>query len=265
MAVIDSEVRFIWRILLDILLLPITLIQVLMGRKEASALVKPLSDAGAFFLQPKCTVALIVVNVGVFLITLLLGPEKVAPFVHFPTNILDAGKLYTIITAGFLHQNLTHLGLNMLALFIFGRIVERKLGILKMAMVYFGALVISMVFHSGIYLLMGENVGGVGASGAIMGLVSTAMLIDPLYVTFELIIPLPVMVVGWLTIILDLVGVLNPVPGVGHLAHLGGFFSIALIMYLLPSSNRAQLKMGLVVNMISLAIGLTLYFGLRFI
>lgn len=74
-----------------------------------------------------------------------------------------------------------------------------------------------------------------------MGLISTAILLDPFYFTYELIIPLPIMIVGWLAIFADILGILNPVEsGIGHLAHIGGFISIALLMYFLVKKKRIK-------------------------
>ena len=142
-------------------------------------------------------------------------------------------NFFPLITAGFLHANLLHISGNMLALFIFGRVVERKLGSGKTLLVYFGALILSGVFTSIIhFLILGDNTPGLGASGAIMGLISTAILLEPWYLTYELLFPLPIMVVGWLAIFADISGILNPVEdGIGHFAHLGGFISISLLMW----------------------------------
>ncbi|MBW2984900.1 hypothetical protein KY361_07295, partial [Candidatus Woesearchaeota archaeon] len=81
------------------------------------------------------------------------------------------------------------------------------------------------------------------------------------YFTYELLIPLPVMVVGWLAIYADIIGILNPVEdGIGHLAHIGGFISIALIMFLLGIEERSKLKKGLIINIASLVIAVLIFY-----
>ena len=167
-----------------------------------------------------------------------------------------------MVTAGFLHADPIHLLVNMLGIFIFGRVVERKLGPIKTGLIYFGALIISSLFSSLINLfILKNNVPGIGASGALMGLVAAAILLDPFYITYELIIPLPVMVVGWIAIYADLTGIINRVQdNIGHFAHLGGFISIALLMFLLGVDDRRKLAKGLLINLVSLGIGLIIYF-----
>jgi membrane associated rhomboid family serine protease len=92
--------------------------------------------------------------------------------------------------------------------------------------------------------------------------VAAAILIDPFYFT-HLIggIPLPVMVVGWLFMLSDITAVLNPVPGdnVGHLAHLGGYIAITVIVFLLGRKDRKNMMKGLVINLLLLALAVTLY------
>jgi hypothetical protein len=150
----------------------------------------------------------------------------------------------------------------MIGIFIFGRVVERKIGMSKTALVYFGALIISSVGDSAINLLMtNSNMPALGASGALMGLVATAILIDPLYITYELIIPLPIMISGWLAIYGDFSGILNPNgDAVSYFAHIFGYLSITLIMFLLSNENRSELKKGLIINLVSLGIAGIIYF-----
>ena len=112
-------------------------------------------------------------------------------------------------------------------------------------------------------VVLNNNIGGIGASEALMGLVATAILLSPFYITYMSIIPLPVMVVGWLFIWADVTGIINPTAdGIGHFAHLGGFISIAVIMFLLNSEAKSKLKRGFLINIISLIIGVLLYFFL---
>jgi membrane associated rhomboid family serine protease len=252
---IRSESKLFWKLLFHLISTPVTLLQVMSGKKQAGELFKPFYELLAFLFEPKFTILMILANCGLYVWCLYQSPAALSELINYPSNLFGP-KAYTLITSGFVHASFIHLMGNMLALFIFGRIVERKLGFFKAALVYFGALFISNVFSSLIHLfILGNNIGGIGASGAIMGLAATAMLIDPLYLTFELLIPLPVMVVAWLTIYADITGVLNPVEdGIGHFAHLGGFISIALLMFLLDSHDRQDLKRGLMINMISVLI-----------
>jgi membrane associated rhomboid family serine protease len=256
---IESESKFIWKFVLHVLLTPFTLILVLFKKKEFKDVFRPISELFNFITEAKITLTLIITNIVMFIVSIFFSEKTFDALISYPSNLFSS-KVYTLITSGFLHINLAHLLGNMLALFIFGRIVERKLGPTKMTIIYFGALLISGIFTSAIDLIRGQNIGGLGASGAIMGLVSAAILIDPFYFTYELILPLPVMVVGWLTIYMDISGILNPVnDGIGHFAHMGGFISIAILLFFMEYEERTKLKKGLIINGLSLLIAGLIY------
>ena len=180
--------------------------------------------------------------------------------INYPADLFSS-RIYSLITSGFLHANPSLLFGNMLGIFIFGRVVERKIGFWKTLLVYVGALLISGIFSSLIDLIFtGSTIGGLGASGALMGLVATAILLDPFYVSYEAIIPLPIMVLGWITIYADIVGVLNPTnDGIGHFTHISGFISVAILMYFVGGENKSSMKKGLIINIISAIVGVLLY------
>ena len=62
--------------------------------------------------------------------------------ISYPSDLLTF-RFHTLITSGFLHADIFHLLGNMLGIFIFGRVMERKLGFFKTFLIYFGALIIS--------------------------------------------------------------------------------------------------------------------------
>jgi membrane associated rhomboid family serine protease len=169
-----------------------------------------------------------------------------------PVNLLQ-GKLWCLLTSGFIHRNWSHLLLNMAGVFIFGRIVERQFGFLKTLFVYLGALAISMLFATVVYAaVLHKSVAIIGASGAVMGLMATAMLTEPFCITYEMILPIPGMVKGWMFLYADLKGFLGgETDGISHLAHLFGFLSIAVLVYFLSQEDKKTLSMGLMVNLIS--------------
>jgi len=252
---IQSELKFVWTLIYHILLSPITLILVLLKKKRMSDLTKPFRLVRNFFFAARFTSNIILINLFLFPIWFFLPDQWFNFFVSHPSDLITF-HWHTLITSGFMHSDVFHLAGNMLAIFIFGRIVERKVGTRQTALIYFLALILSGIFSSLIHLLIiGDNVGGVGASGALMGLVSAAILFDPLYITHLLLFPLPVMLVGWLTIYSDITGILNPIEdGIGHFAHLGGFLSISIITFLLNTKMRKRLKKGFIVNIVSLIV-----------
>ncbi|MBS3110418.1 rhomboid family intramembrane serine protease [Candidatus Woesearchaeota archaeon] len=262
MAEIESESQFVWKFIWNILLTPITLVMIIFKKKQVGDLFKPFADFFRFVWEPKFTVMIILLNIAAFFYSSTFSEATMSSLANYPSDVLQISQWHTLITSGFLHLNLAHLLGNMAAIFIFGRAVERTLGFWKTAAVYFGALVVSNIFSSLISLyLLGENMGGVGASGALMGLVSVAILMDPFYLTYELIVPLPIMVVGWIAIYGDITGILNPAEdGIGHLAHVGGFLSVMATMFFLNFQDKAKLKKGLLINIASIAVIYGIYF-----
>ena len=83
-----------------------------------------------------------------------------------------AGEWWRVIFSIFLHYGPIHLIMNMLALFIFGKYIERVIGTIKFIIVYFCSGLGSMILFIILSLIIsGENEILVGASGCIMGLV----------------------------------------------------------------------------------------------
>lgn len=83
------------------------------------------------------------------------------------------GQWYRIVTGGFLHSGILHLGLNMFILFILGRLVEPAMGSWRFGALYFVAL-LGGSFGA---LLLDPNTLTVGASGAVFGLMGAAFFL----------------------------------------------------------------------------------------
>jgi membrane associated rhomboid family serine protease len=79
---------------------------------------------------------------------------------------IAAGQYWRLFTSMFLHANLIHVGLNAYALYLFGTIVERELGRLRFALIYFTTGLLAGAVS---YALGAPNVVAIGASGAIFG------------------------------------------------------------------------------------------------
>ena len=115
--------------------------------------------------RPPVTTALIVANVVAFVFQLgtsgaltrwglLLGPA------------VEFGEWWRVITSGFLHAGLLHIGFNMYALWIFGPTLEKGIGSLRFALIYAAGL-----FGGSLaVLLFNFNQQTLGASGAVLGL-----------------------------------------------------------------------------------------------
>ena len=85
---------------------------------------------------------------------------------------VGGGQWYRMITSGFLHFGIFHLGMNMYALWILGNAVEQMGGRVRMATIYAVAL---LAGSFGALVLSPDNITA-GASGAIFGLMGAIMV-----------------------------------------------------------------------------------------
>src|SRR3954447_3726727 len=88
--------------------------------------------------QPVVTIALIAINVLVY-----FGGSTRAGFtsdfgLYGPA--VASGELYRLVTAGFLHGGLLHIGFNMYILWFLGNLLEPALGHVRFAALYFASL-----------------------------------------------------------------------------------------------------------------------------
>ena len=80
------------------------------------------------------------------------------------------GAVWMLITSMFLHANPAHIGGNVLFLLIFGTSLEEQVSRRKWLVTYFSSGIVGNIA----FLLLGGNAVGVGASGAIWGLLAAA-------------------------------------------------------------------------------------------
>jgi membrane associated rhomboid family serine protease len=84
------------------------------------------------------------------------------------------GGWWRLVTAGFLHANILHIGLNMLILWLVGSPLEEMLGRGRYLLLYF----VSLLAGSAGALLQAPLVTTVGASGAIFGLFGALLVLE---------------------------------------------------------------------------------------
>ncbi len=281
MMKIKAEATHVFKIAWSLLTYPFTLILVICGKKKFIASLRPFKEVWNFFWEAKFTATLILINVLTMILTLTLVAINFKDttmhefsthshwfdqiFIMYPTNILKpfSLKFLSIIGAGFMHKSLGYLIGNMIFLFILGRVVEKEMGSKKTAIIYFSSMIISRFCSALFFLITGQGtLGSMGASGAISGLSSAAMLIAPFSFTFLVIgIPIPIFFVVWLNLINDLMGIGASMAGqtnIGHIAHLGGFFAIIPIVFFMLKEDRKKFFSGFLINIILVAIALLL-------
>ncbi|MDG7002257.1 MAG: rhomboid family intramembrane serine protease, partial [Nitrososphaerota archaeon] len=146
----------------------------------------------------KSTTLLIISIIAAFFVELaLLSPSQIISTLAFSTHNVLQGKVWTFVTALYVHASPLHLFGNMLFLFIFGRALEKEVGGKRTIGLFFlgGALtfLIGIPFYPARTAL-------VGASAAIFTLSAAIMLVQPTKLT---IIILPVGLVAILFFLLN--------------------------------------------------------------
>jgi len=94
-----------------------------------------------------------------------------------PANGQLNGEYWRILTYSFLHLNVNHIILN-LALFLWvGRIVERRVGIGRAALIYFISVILGAIAILVKYSIIPGQGSAVGASAGIFGLLGAALVL----------------------------------------------------------------------------------------
>lgn len=178
----------------------------------------------------------------------------------FQISRILSGEKLRMLTSGFLHVDWLHLGFNMYALYLFGRIVSGIIGTPYFLIIYFGSLLTGSLYSLK-YHKDEPYYSAVGASGAVSGIVYSSILLYPgmeLYLFF-IPVPIPGYIFGVGYLLYSIYGMKKQLGNVGHAAHLGGAiggFAITLILNpILFSTNR------LLVILLAIPIILLLLFG----
>jgi membrane associated rhomboid family serine protease len=93
--------------------------------------------------------------------------------------ILSGESLWTFITSMFSHLQFFHLFANMLSLFFIGNFLEKLIGRKRFFWIYILSGIAGGIFFVGEGILFGSNISGIGASGAIFGLLGVLAVLVP--------------------------------------------------------------------------------------
>jgi membrane associated rhomboid family serine protease len=194
---------------------------------------------------PQVTYALIVINVVVFLtegsgafsISGGRGPSGtvfdegalLGSFPGVPELGVAHGQWWRIITGGFLHESLLHIGFNMYILYILGRMLEPALGRLKFGLIYGVALLTGSLGA----LLVSPHSVTVGASGAVFGIMGAAAVEMRSR-------KIPVMQSGIGGLILINLVISFTLSGISWGGHVGGLIGGALVAFLLQQGEQRR-------------------------
>ena len=125
------------------------------------------------------TTILITINVAVFVYMALRDPASIGGSLtqaHADLALwgpaLEQGEWYRLVTSGFLHYGIIHIGFNMYLLYMLGQMLEPAIGRVRFALVYFAGL----LGGSAGAMLLSPNSLTAGASGAVFGLMALAFV-----------------------------------------------------------------------------------------
>ncbi|MCM8570524.1 rhomboid family intramembrane serine protease [Gramella jeungdoensis] len=145
-------------------------------------------------------------------------------FNKYKFNVADIqrGRKFQVFSSGFLHVDTAHLFVNMLTLYFFANVVIYSLGSVAFIIIYLGSLLlgnlVSYFFHKEDY-----NYTAVGASGAVMGILYSAILLQPdMTLGLFFVIPVPAYVFGIGYLLYTIYGMKRRTDNIGHDAHFGG-------------------------------------------
>jgi membrane associated rhomboid family serine protease len=150
------------------------------------------------------------------------GGTAISDGALFGPAIANQGEYYRLITSGFLHAGLIHIGFNMFLLYILGQMLEPAIGRVRFTVVYLTAL-LGGDFGA---LLLSPDSMTIGASGAVFGLMGAAVLtlrsrgFDP-------------MASGIPALILFNLVLSFVIPGIAIGGHIGGLIAGTLAAYVL--------------------------------
>jgi rhomboid protease GluP len=126
------------------------------------------------------TNGLIAINIIMFIITAIASKNifdiDIRTLLQFGAKyspLIDLGEYYRLLTAMFLHGGLLHIALNMYSLRMIGSLIEKIYGSGKFSIIYFISGIFGSIFS---YVFSRSTSVGVGASGAIFGLLGAAVV-----------------------------------------------------------------------------------------
>lgn len=190
---------------------------------------------------------LIGINVVLFLINYFLMPSLTYYLSMIPLYVRYNHAYWQFFTYMFMHSGITHILFNMLALLMFGRVVEEAIGSKEFLLYYLLCGTLCGVASYFVYLLTGQyTVILLGASGAIYSLMILFATLYPTATVYVFgIIPLkaPILIVVYL--LMDFIGQFRQ-DGVAHFVHLFGllfgFLYILIRMKINPLRSWGLIK-----------------------
>lgn len=186
------------------------------------------------------TIIIIAANV----IISLKGFNDISFFEKYKFNVggIRRGEKIRLFSSAFLHADFSHLLFNMLTLYFFANVVITSVGVTYFVIIYVASLLagnlLSFYFHKD-----EPHYSAIGASGAVMGILYSAILFFPnmgLYLFF-IPIAIPAWLFGMAYLLYSIYGMKKRLGNIGHDAHIGGavggyILTLAFAPYLFQTS-----------------------------
>jgi membrane associated rhomboid family serine protease len=171
-------------------------------------------------------------------------PQIIERSLFRPYWFLRRRQYDTIVTSGFVHADLPHLLFNMVTFWFFAFPLERQIGPVRFAVLYFLALVVSDL---GTYFKHRNDpqYASLGASGAISAVLFAAIVYFPWMELFIIPIPLPIpaplFAVGYVAY--SWYSARQARGRINHDAHLGGaLFGVVFVLLTDPAAFGQLLR-----------------------
>lgn len=138
-----------------------------------------------------------------------------------------------LLTAAFLHVDVTHLFFNMFTLYFFSTPVINILGVGLFLLVYLGSLFIGNLFAY-IYYRNVPYYSAVGASGAVSGVLFSAIILNPGMKLMAFLVPIaiPAYMFAIVYLVYTIYGMKKQNDNIGHTTHLGGAIGGIIVTFI---------------------------------
>ena len=153
-------------------------------------------------------------------------------------KILKRKEYIRLISSGFLHTGWTHLIINIISIYVFSATLNAQFGWFGFLLIY----LVSLIGGNLLTLYIHRNhwdYSGVGASGAVCGIMFAAIAVFPGMNIGLLFLPisLPAWIFGLAYVLYTIYGIKSDNDNIGHAAHLGGaLLGMITALLLLPSA-----------------------------
>ena len=173
-----------------------------------------------------------VINIIAFGVVTFLFPRLLYVFSLIPSMVLYRHWYWQFVTYMFMHGSIWHLLFNMLALFMFGSPVERRIGTREFVLFYFLVGALSGIASYFFFYFTGQNIMLLGASGAIYGVMLLFSVFFPSAgVLLFGIIPMRASMLVLLYFFIEFFGSVFSSGSIGHATHLFGLlFAFLYVM-----------------------------------